>query len=137
MLERIRDFPETSTPEDSLRSLITDRHEKNPLQDALNHLYATIHADPEIAGVIGYSEGAGLAASLMFDEQRKLTRDGTVKRIKCGVFFTGWPPFTAEGEPVFADETDESIDPPTIHVVGANGEPHPGRLAGECMHSRN
>nr|POE49026.1 esterase fus5 [Quercus suber] len=129
MLERIRDFPETATPEDSLRILMSQVEHKSTLYAALDHVYGAILADPEIGGVIGYSEGAGVAASLILDEQRKAEANGTPKRLKCAVFFTGWPPFTAEGYPILADETEETLDPPTLHIVGANDPFKNGAMA--------
>jgi hypothetical protein len=103
---------------------------------------------------------------LILDEDRKAQEIGRPRRIKCAVFFTGWPPLSPEemrrGRPiswaflsssrirlaaivapslyptmpsisgflsplspeedvVLADESDYTLDIPTLHVVGADG----------------
>jgi hypothetical protein len=124
MLNRIRELPVGQSPEDVMRNLaregpaaIWDNH-----QSALNYINDLLEKNPDIEGLIGYSEGAMMGATFILDEARKLQETGRPRRIKCALFFTGWPPITPGGKIVLADETDVMVDVPTLHVVGANGE---------------
>ncbi len=91
-------------------------------EDLLDYLYGTLQEHPEIEGVIGYSEGSCIAASLILDEMKRFQEEGRPRRIKCGMFFTGWPPIGPGGKWVLSDESSLVIDIPTLHVIGANGE---------------
>lgn len=124
MLDRVRDFPEYDTPEDTLRGLIEVEEDRSTFRDsrkiALQRLYDIIDKDDDIQGIIGYSEGAVVAGTLLLDEQHRLEMEGREKRLKCALFFAGWPPLDVQGLPVFSDETDTMIDAHSIHVIGAN-----------------
>lgn len=63
-----------------------------------------------------------MAASYIYHEQRRFEREGIPRKLKCAILFTGWPVVGDNGWPVFADQTEERIDIPSVHVVGANGE---------------
>lgn len=74
-------------------------------------------------GILGYSEGATTAATLILEERRRRELDGKPRRIKYGIFFAGWPPVQVDGEHVrclLADECEDIIDIPTCHIVGCN-----------------
>lgn len=101
-------------------------------EETLRYLYKTIEADDEICGVIGYSEGASAAATLILDEQERMRLAGITPRIKCGIFFMGWPALNGDGVPALADEMDESIDVATLHVVGAKGRYKHSELMRHC-----
>ena len=122
MISRVRKSPHGSCPEDVMRALGNgwDGRWVNHHQ-VMEYLYDTLERNPDIEGIIGYSEGATMAASLMLDEDRKAQETGRPRRIKCAIFITGWPPLSPEEDVVLADESDYTLDIPTLHVVGADG----------------
>lgn len=122
MISRVRQIPVGQNPEDVMRDLVADREVvwRNH-QQVMDYLYETMEKNPDIEGIIGYSEGASIAATLILDEQKRLEETGRARRIKCAVFVTGWPPISPEEGIILADESELMIDVPTIHVVGANG----------------
>lgn len=69
-------------------------------------------------GILGYSEGATIAASLILEEKRRLLEEGIPRNIKCGIFFAGWPPMKDTGGPYLFDTDGEVIDIPTVNVIG-------------------
>ncbi|QQK40346.1 Serine hydrolase FSH [Penicillium digitatum] len=87
----------------------------------MEYLYDTLEKNPDVEGIVGYSEGATMAASLILNEDRKAQETGRPRRIKCAIFFTGWPPLSPEQDVVLADESEYTLDIPTLHVVGADG----------------
>lgn len=125
-LQGIRVFPEAATPEDSLRALMPADDIAIGFADArknaLEQLYAVLDADPEIEGVIGYSEGACTAASLVWDEQERRDNEGYIPRIKAAIFLMGWPALKSDNMPALADEIDDTLDAHSLHIVGANGK---------------
>jgi hypothetical protein len=123
MLNRIRELPVGENPEDVMRSLAQTQADAGwqNHEAAMEYLYDTLENHPEIEGLVGYSEGSAMAATLIIDEERRFEMTGRPKRIKCAVFFTGWPPYSCDDKLVLADETDLTISMPTLHVVGANG----------------
>ncbi|KAJ5166626.1 Serine hydrolase FSH [Penicillium canariense] len=121
MISRVRKIPVGQNPEDVMRDLIGDRDaEWKNRREVMNYLYETLEANPDIEGIIGYSEGASMAATLIIDEQIRLQESGRERRIKCAMFITGWPPIHPEKGIILADEVDDMIDVPSLHVVGAN-----------------
>ncbi|KAJ5411598.1 uncharacterized protein N7487_005957 [Penicillium crustosum] len=130
MISRVRKSPHGSSPEDAMRALGKDwdGHWNNHHQ-VMKYLYDTLEKNPDIEGIIGYSEGATMAASLILDEDRKAQETGRPRQIKCAVFFTGWPPLSPEEDVVLADESDYTLDIPTLHVVGADDPYRYGALA--------
>jgi predicted esterase len=90
-------------------------------QDALDYLYHIMETDGPFDGIIGYSEGATVAATLLLHEQRRFETHGVEPMFKCGLFFAGWPPMTPELDTiVLADESDLTITIPTCHVSKYN-----------------
>ncbi|KAI4722380.1 putative DUF341 family oxidoreductase [Aureobasidium sp. EXF-10727] len=132
-VEGIRVFPEADTPEDALRALMPRGETKigfaDARQAALDQLYGVLDADPEINGVIGYSEGASAAATLIYDEQERMRSEGYVPRIKAAVFFMGWPALTSENVPALSDEVEHLLEVQSLHIVGANDPYKDGALA--------
>jgi predicted esterase len=123
-VEGIRVFPEADSPADALRALMPKGETKvgfaEAREAALERLYEALDADPEICGVIGYSEGASAAATLIYDEQERANPEGYVPRIKVAVFFMGWPAISETGL-VLSDEVENLIEVQSLHIVGANG----------------
>ncbi|KAK2757089.1 hypothetical protein FQN54_005058 [Arachnomyces sp. PD_36] len=86
-----------------------------------NHIEKFLVEDPEIQGILGYSEGATTAATYLLMQARKHQEEGTPHRVKFGIFFAGWPPTKFEEDrlaPVLPEEDDDMIDVPTCHIVG-------------------
>ncbi|CAG8195879.1 unnamed protein product [Penicillium salamii] len=130
MISRVRKAPHGASPEDIMRALGKDWDGRwNNHREVMDYLYDTLEKNPDIDGIIGYSEGATMAASLIMDEERKAQEMGRPRRIKCAVFITGWPPLSPEENVVLADESDYILDVPTLHVVGANDPYRYGALA--------
>jgi uncharacterized alpha/beta hydrolase family protein len=122
MLTRVRELPVGQTPEDVMRNLMNKQiHWKNR-SSVIQFLDDLLENNPDIEGLIGYSEGSAMAASYIIDEQKRLGESGRPRRIKCAIFFTGWPPFSDEPALILADESDTVVDVPTLHIVGANGK---------------
>lgn len=122
LINRIRELPSGKSPEDVMRTLASSDKVWRNRETVMKYLYDTLEEHPEIEGVIGYSEGSAMAATWILDEVHRLQTEGRPRRIKCAVFFTGWPPGSVDNEVVLADESDIVIDVPTLHIVGANGE---------------
>lgn len=124
-VEGIRVFPEADTPEDALRALMPAGEAKigfaGAREAALEQLYEALDADPEICGVVGYSEGASAAATLIYDEQERMRSEGYVPRIKAAIFFMGWPALTSESVPALSDEIEDLLEVHSLHIIGANG----------------
>ncbi|OKO94429.1 hypothetical protein PENSUB_11696 [Penicillium subrubescens] len=121
MISRVRKIPVGHNPEDVMRDLVGDRDVvwKNH-EEVMQYLYDTLEENPDIGGIIGYSEGASIAATFILNEQRRQEETGRERRIKCAMFVTGWPPIDPHKGVILADENDDLVDVPTLHVVGAN-----------------
>ncbi|RFU78581.1 ef-hand calcium-binding domain-containing [Trichoderma arundinaceum] len=127
MVVKIRDMPQGSSPEETMRKLVAsvEQFAVPAVTGAMSQLVQILDEDPEIdaSGILGYSEGATTAATLILEEQRLFKEQGRPRRIKCAIFFAGWPPVrivNGRVETMLADEYDEVIDIPTCHVVGCN-----------------
>lgn len=125
MLNRIRQLPVGEDAEDVMRSLASTHTTWKNREAVMNYLYETLEKHPEIEGLVGYSEGSAMAATFILDELSRLEKEGRPRRIKCAIFFTGWPPVSKENKLILADESDIMLDVPTLHIVGANGEASP------------
>lgn len=123
MLQHIRHFPRRETPEITLRSIVkqSGASSLNSVRPALDYLIQLLDDEPDIRGVIGYSEGARVAASLLLEEQQRRKDSGRTPQLKCAMFIGGWQPVhPVLGTEVFADETEERIGTHTCHVIGSN-----------------
>lgn len=119
VLERIRDFPQLETPEMTMRELMSygiARTDKSAAH-TLKYLYDIVEREGPFDGIVGYSEGATIAATLLLHEQVLHEEHGRIPTFKCALFFGGWPPVkpTLDGL-VLADESDLMIDIPTCHI---------------------
>lgn len=132
VLDRIRHFPKGATAEDQMRELMRggigavpvpyqDVHSDVSAQEALDYLYQIMEEDGPFDGIIGYSEGATVAATLILHEQRRFEIEGREPMFKFAMFFAGWPPMSPElNSIVLADETDVTITIPTLHISELN-----------------
>jgi predicted esterase len=122
MITRVRQIPVGDNAEDVMRDLVGDREVVwLNYKQVMDYLYEQLEKDPKIGGIIGYSEGAAMASTFILDEQRREKDEGRARRIKCAMFVTGWPPMTPDRGLILADEQEDVIDVPSLHVVGANG----------------
>ncbi|KAL8352512.1 hypothetical protein RB601_002705 [Gaeumannomyces tritici] len=119
ILDRIRDFPEGETPEDTMRELMSEglSTSHKSFHRALDYLVDIMHKDGPFDGIIGYSEGATVASTLLLHEQRRLKKKGIKPMFKYAIFFAGWPPVDPESHwVVLSDESEEMITIPTCHI---------------------
>jgi predicted esterase len=86
----------------------------------LDPLLDYIDQDPDIEGIIGFSEGAGIAASLIVEETKRQKATGRIPRLKCAVFMSGMPPMdSTSGRYLLQDQDGELISIPTFHIMGS------------------
>ena len=108
----------TASPEEQIRG-VQDRFFKDvnasPACEMVKSVLENEDKNP-FDGILGFSEGASIAARLLLDAS-----DGRLKRRpKFAIFICGIPPI--EAEPVgmvLADETSRRIDLPTAHITGS------------------
>jgi predicted esterase len=123
-LMNMRDFPKRNTPEEAMRAAeeAAGQPTFSCITEVVDRLVGILDSEGDIDGVIGYSEGAQTAASLILEEQRRERELGRKPRLKCAVLFSGWPPV----DPVTCkltvidDFDEEPIKIPTCHVIGAS-----------------
>ena len=103
------------------------------LNDILEHLYRVMDEEGPFDGVLGYSEGSLVAATLLLDEKRRFLATGRPPQLKCAVFFNGWPPMISEQKGLLlADESPEVIDVFTCHILGSKD---PWVQASVCLYN--
>lgn len=123
VIERIRDFPQLETPEMTMRELMTFgvARTDDSARKTLDYLYEVMEKEGPFDGVVGYSEGATIAGTLLLHEQMRDREEGRIPKLKCALFFGGWPPMrpTLDGI-VLADESDLMIEVPTVHIGGSH-----------------
>lgn len=124
MNANLRGFPKRETPEGSIKCAW--ERAGNPtfssIASVMEDLIKILDTEDNIQGVIGYSEGAEIAATLILEEQRRQKESGRVPKIKCAIFLSGWPPVEpVTGGCILADDFEDcdAIDIPTCHVLGA------------------
>ncbi|CAG8887011.1 unnamed protein product [Penicillium egyptiacum] len=118
------DFPKRDTPEEAMKAATQAAGDPtfSCIAEVMDRLVGILDNDDDIDGVIGFSEGAQIAASLILEEQRRERELGRIPRLKCAIMFSGWPPVhPVTGKVVTADDyNEEPITIPTCHVVGAS-----------------
>lgn len=132
VIERIRDFPQLETPEMTMRELMTYGVAKtdDSARRTLDYLYDIMDKDGPFDGIVGYSEGATMAATLLLHEQMRERDEGRQPMLRCALFFGGWPPMTPTLEGmVLADQSDLMIDMATCHIIGSRDPYLHGNLA--------
>lgn len=119
VIERIRDFPQLETPEMTMRELMTYGVAKtdDSARRTLEYLYEIMEKEGPFDGIMGYSEGATIAGTLLLHEQMREELEGRIPMFKCALFFGGWPPMTPTLDGlVLSDESDLMINVPTTHI---------------------
>ncbi|KAK5663305.1 hypothetical protein OQA88_3733 [Cercophora sp. LCS_1] len=125
MVESIRELSNGATTESTMRKL-WDQNQKNgsaQVEFAVNNILQYLERNPDIDGILGYSEGATLASTIVLEEIRRCEAEGRPRQIKYGVFFAGWPPIQLRSNTVqfmLADECDSVLNVPSCHVIGCN-----------------
>jgi predicted esterase len=133
VLARIRDFPDCETPEDTMRELmregIATTHRST--DNALKYLLKIMQERGPFDAIIGYSEGATVAATLLLHEQRRFRKKGIKPMFKYAIFFAGWPPVDPDTHAmILCDESDATIEIPTCHI----SEPSPPCRMTNCWY---
>lgn len=119
VLDRIRDFPECETPEDTMRELMRDgvATAHKSANDAMTYLAKIVEERGPFDGIIGYSEGAAVAATYLLHEQLMSQHQGTRPMFKYAIFFGGWPPIDPLTHAmILSDESEILIPIPTCHI---------------------
>ncbi|EPE03870.1 ef-hand calcium-binding domain protein [Ophiostoma piceae UAMH 11346] len=122
VLTRIRDFPDCETPEDTMRELMKEgvATSHRSTDNALKYLLNIMEQQGPFDGIVGYSEGATIASTLLVHEQRRFRTLGIAPMFKYAIFFAGWPPLDPDTHAmVLSDESDEMIEIPTCHIIGS------------------
>ncbi|KAG6145387.1 hypothetical protein E4U24_004192 [Claviceps purpurea] len=127
VLHKLDEFPQGETAEDTIRQLIQSdygsQYTLDGVRTSIEYILDAVREDPEIEGILGFSEGATAAASAILEEKRLWEEEGVPRQLKCGIFFAGWPPLSLKGgqcNVILADESEDAIDIPTCHVVGSD-----------------
>lgn len=90
---------------------------------AIDYLVDIMEKDGPFDAIIGYSEGATIAATLLLHEQRRLKKKGIKPMFRYALFFGGWPPIDPETHwVVLSDETETMITIPTCHISRFSSE---------------
>ena len=78
--------------------------------------YVVQHKDGPFDGVLGFSEGGSIAASLILRQSRAKQ----AVSFKFAIFICSLPPFRSDRNDIMlADEIDERVEIPTAHIVGS------------------
>ena len=109
---------QAKSPEDCGRSLRALGLEDVGSARACDFLqdYVGQHKDGPFDGVLGFSEGGSIAASLIFRQS------GAKQAVsfKFAIFICSLPPFRSDRNDIMlADEIDERVKIPTAHIVGS------------------
>lgn len=84
---------------------------------AIKYLTEVMAKHGPFDGIIGYSEGATVAATMLLHEQRLFRKVGLEPMFKYAIFFAGWPPVDPiTHHLVLSDENEDRIDIPTLHI---------------------
>lgn len=135
VLSRIRDFPECETAEDTMRELLRGRDDSSESDSselgpamrvaaahrstdrAIKYILDVVKKYGPFDAIVGYSEGATVAATMLLYQQRQQQRWGTKPLFKYGIFFAGWPPLDPRTHDiVLSDESEERIETRTLHI---------------------
>ena len=93
----------------------------NSIHDMLDPLHRILEEEGPFHGVLGYSEGASVAATLLVSNQRRCEAQGIENTLTNAIFFSGAPPLDPDGEALLlADRCGQVIEARTIHVLSAS-----------------
>lgn len=86
---------------------------------AIRYLLEVVATHGPFDAIVGYSEGATMAATMLLYQQRRQRRWGPAAEplFKYAVFFAGWPPLDPRThDMVLSDESEERIETRTLHI---------------------
>lgn len=86
---------------------------------ALEYLHNIMEDEGPFHGVVGVSEGASVAATLLIDDIQQCKDKQLKSHLRCGLFFIGAPAYWAETARPIGKEDGQVIDVPTCHVMGS------------------
>lgn len=111
--------PTHSSLEDSIYHF-KDYPSDGSVVEAIETLSHLLETEGPFDGILGFSEGSGVAATLLADHITKSRAAGKENSLKLGIFWGGVPPFLADGKRFYLPHIDGQIfDVRTIHVIGA------------------
>lgn len=122
-LDKHRNFCAREDVEDSIRKSCTvpDDYAVQSVKNAMHQLRNTMKEEGSFEGVIGYSEGAAIGATLLVKELQRAQKTGIRSKLKCAIFFAGAPPLRTDPPGYYlSDEAGEIISVPTCHVIGVS-----------------
>ena len=117
--------PQYFTPEQKhqhLRQSIRARSGgTDAVRQALDRIYRIMDEEGPFDGILGFSEGATVAATFLIDYLQRVAKNEQKAELRGAVFISGGPPYTADGKDVaLADEKGQMITIPTCHIIGCN-----------------
>lgn len=120
---------EVKIPEDeeqAMKDFVSEYNKYPPeawsVDVALEYLHNIIEDEGPFQGVIGISEGATVAATLLVEDIRRCRAQQTKSDFRCGLFYVGLPAWSAAdgaARMVVEEEDGQVIDIPTCHIIGA------------------
>lgn len=105
-----------------MREILPAKLFKDPhgLAEEIHLLTALIESEGPFQGILGFSMGSQVAATVLACHMQNCEAKGTSSMFKFAVFYCGGPPFNPSGEGMLlADEVGEVYRFPTCHVIGA------------------
>ena len=91
------------------------------VHNMLEPLHQILAEEGPFHGVLGYSEGACIAATLLVSNQRRCEKYGIENTLSHAIFFSGAPPLDPQGSGILlANRDGPAIMARTIHVLSAS-----------------
>ena len=99
-------------------------------REIVDRLHRIIKEQGPFQGIIGYSEGAHVAATLLVDCERQSQLTGSKSPLTHAIFFSGWPAADPDtGECLLSDEFGQVLRGHTMHILGSTDPFIHGALA--------
>lgn len=88
---------------------------------ALEYLHNIIDDEGPFHGVVGVSEGAAVAATLLVEDIQHCKAMQARSDFRCALFYVGSPALSEDGMRIMHSDTDgQVINIPTCHIMGEN-----------------
>ena len=123
LYDAVRGAPSGMTPEEKMHYLERrlPRGEAHILQDVLLAIHRKSDEEGPFDCILGYSEGAIVAATFVVDSLKKCAAGHDIVPPKCAVFMNGAPPLSTDGKGwLLADKCGQLITIPTCHILAYN-----------------
>lgn len=96
---------------------------RETLSTALEYILSIVEEEGPFDGIIGFSQGAALASTLLAHYSTQRPFDPRANPFKFAIFICGSRPFNDEGTRLLQFATDgQIIRIPTVHVIGARDQ---------------